>query len=34
MWFLRKKITFEKVAKFNYELNLNEKLKTELEIVE
>ena len=30
MWFLRKKITFEKVAKFNYELDLSEKLKTEL----
>ncbi len=30
MWFLRKKWTFEKVAKFNYELDSNEKLKTEL----
>ncbi len=30
MWFSRKKLTFEKVVKFNYELDSNEKLKTEL----
>lgn len=30
VWFLRKKWTFEKVAKFNYELDSNEKLKTDL----
>ena len=30
MWFLRRKLTFEKVVKFNYELDSNEKLKTEL----
>lgn len=30
MWFSRKKLTFEKVVKFNYEIDSNEKLKTEL----
>lgn len=30
MWFSRKKLTFEKVIKFNYEIDSNEKLKTEL----
>ena len=30
MFFRKKKITFDKVAKFNYELDTNEKLKEEL----
>ena len=30
MLFKRKKVTFDKVAKFNYELNTNERLKEEL----
>lgn len=30
MFFGRKKLTFEKAAKFNYELDTNEKLKTAL----
>lgn len=30
MFFKRKKITFNKVARFNYELDTNEKLKEEL----
>lgn len=30
MFFRKKKVTFDKVAKFNYELDTNEKLKEEL----
>lgn len=30
MFFKKKKVTFDKVAKFNYELDTNEKLKEEL----
>ena len=30
MWFSKRKLTFEKVAKFNYELDSNENLKIEL----
>lgn len=30
MFFRKKKLTFDKVAKFNYELDTNEKLKEEL----
>ncbi len=30
MFFRKKKITFDKVAKFNYEMDTNEKLKAEL----
>ena len=30
MFFRQKKVTFDKVAKFNYELDTNEKLKEEL----
>lgn len=30
VFFKRKKVTFDKVAKFNYELDTNEKLKEEL----
>lgn len=30
MFFRKKKVTFDKVAKFNYELDTNEKLKAEL----
>lgn len=30
MFFKKKKVTFDKVAKFNYELDTNEKLKDEL----
>lgn len=30
MFFRKRKVTFEKVAKFNYELDTNEKLKEEL----
>ncbi len=30
MFFKKKKVTFEKVAKFNYELDTNQKLKEEL----
>ena len=30
VWFKRKKLTFEKAAKFNYELDSNEKLRIDL----
>ena len=30
MFFRKKKVSFDKVAKFNYELDTNEKLKEEL----